>query len=87
MLVWRGKIIKKMDTKCPHGDFLCEFGCDAVNPFKIVVCGQLFTERKENEVAIPMEFKSGDRVYNPATENTPLSHFPNKGIIKRLSGG
>lgn len=76
MLVWRGNIIKKLETKCPHGDFLCEFGCDHVDPFKIVVCGQLFVERNENEVAIPMEFISGDRVYNPATEITPLSRFP-----------
>jgi len=73
MLVWRGKIIETLETKCPHGHFLCEFACDAVGPFKIVVCGQLFVERKENEVAIPMEFGSEDRVYNPATENTPLS--------------
>jgi hypothetical protein len=75
MLVWKGKILGKLDTPCKHGDFLCEFACDVVGPFNLVVCGQLFVERKENEVAIPMEFRSGDRVYSPATENTPLSHI------------
>lgn len=87
MLVWRGNIIEKLETKCPHGDFLCEFGCDVAGSFKIKVCGQLFAERKENEVAIPMEFVSNGRVYNPAAENTPLSRFPKKGIIKRILGG
>ncbi len=82
MLVWRGNIIEKLNTPCPHGDFLCEFGCDAVGSFKIVVCGQLFVERKENEVAIPMEFVSNGKVYNPAAENTPLSRIP-----RELSGG
>lgn len=73
MLVWRGKIIEKLETKCQHGHFLCEFGCDVAGSFKIVVCAQLFVERKENDVSIPMEFSSEDRVYDPATENTPLS--------------
>lgn len=84
MLVWRGKIIKKLDTKCPYGDFLCEFGCPEVEQFKLVVCGQLFVYRKENDVAIPMEFKSGERVYTPGTEDTPLCRSPKEN---ELSGG
>lgn len=83
MLVWRGKIIEKLDTECPHGHFLCEFGCDIEGPFKIVVCGQLFVERNENDVAIPMEFKSGDRVYNPADENTPVSRLTKERIEEK----
>jgi len=75
MLVWRGKIIKKLDTPCKHGDFLCEFACDVVGPFKLTVCGQLFVERNDNEVSIPMEFSSEGKVYNPAAENTPLSRL------------
>lgn len=73
MLVWRGKIIEKIDTECPHGDFLCEFDCHAVPPFRLWVCAQLFVERNGDDVTIPMEFKSGDMVYSPATETTPVS--------------
>lgn len=73
MLVWNGKIIEKIDTACPHGDYLCEFSCDVVGSFRLRVCAQLFVKRTGNDVAIPMEFKSGDKVYNPAAEKTPLS--------------
>ena len=73
MLVWKGKIIEKINTECPHGHFLCEFGCHEVGPFRLRVCAQLFVERNGDDVAIPMEFKSGDKVYNPAAEETPLS--------------
>lgn len=76
MLVWRGKIIEKLETKCPHGDFLCEFSCHEVPPFRVRVCAQLFVERNGDDVAIPMEFESGGKVYNPATEDTPLSKLP-----------
>ena len=74
MLVWRGKIKKTLDTPCPSGDFICEFSCDEIAPFRLKVCGRLFVEKNGNDVAIPMEFKMGDKVYNPAVENTPLSH-------------
>lgn len=75
MLVWKGKIIEKLETDCPHGDFLCEFDCEVVDSFKLVVCGQLFVERNDDDVAIPMEFSAGHKVYNPAVENTPLSYI------------
>lgn len=73
MLVWKGKIIKKLNTECQHGDYLCEFSCPEVPPFRVIVCAQLFVERNGDDVAIPMEFKMGDRVYSPAAESTPVS--------------
>jgi len=73
MLVWNGKIIEKLETKCPHGDFLCEFSCHEVGPFRLVVCAQLFVERNGDDVSIPMEFKMDGKVYSPAVEPTPVS--------------
>uniref|UniRef100_A0A6M3M3X9 Uncharacterized protein n=1 Tax=viral metagenome TaxID=1070528 RepID=A0A6M3M3X9_9ZZZZ len=73
MLVWKGKIIEKINTACPHGDYLCEFSCHEFGPFRLVVCAQLFVERNGDDVAIPMEFSSGDKVYSPGAEVTPLS--------------
>lgn len=74
MLVWKGKIIEKINTACPHGDYLCEFSCLEVSPFRLRVCAQLFVKRNGNNVDIPMEFKMGDRVYNTFAEQTPLSN-------------
>lgn len=76
MLVWKGKIIEKLETECPHGDFLCEFSCHEISPFRVIVCAQLFVERNGDDVAIPMQFKMGDKVYNPGLEDTPLSKLP-----------
>ena len=73
MLVWKGKIIEKINTECPHGDYLCEFSCHEFGPFRLVVCAQLFVERNGDDVAIPMKFSSGDKVYSPGAEVTPLS--------------
>ena len=74
MLVWKGKIIEKIDTACPHGDYLCEFSCPEIGPFRLRVCSRLFVERSGNNVEIPMEFQMGDRVYSTATEKTPVSN-------------
>jgi hypothetical protein len=72
MLVWKGKIIEKLNTECTHGDYVCEFACREIK-FRLRVCAQLFVERNGDDVAIPMEFKSGDKVYTPATQVTPIS--------------
>ncbi len=73
MLVWKGKIIEKLNTECPHGDYLCEFSCHEVPSFRVIVCGQLFVERNGDDVSIPMEFKMDGKVYSPAAEPTPVS--------------
>lgn len=83
MLVWKGKIIEKIDTGCKHGDYLCEFSCHILRSkhsilmpepsFRVLVCAQLFTERNGDDVEIPMEFEMDGRVYSPATEPTPVS--------------
>lgn len=78
MLVWKGKIIEKLPTNCPHGDFLCEFSCDEIKPFRLICCGQLFVERKENDVSIPMDFKDKNgKIYNTAVDITPVSRPSN----------
>lgn len=79
MLVWKGKIIEKINTECPHGDYLCEFSCHELGPFRLKVCAQLFVERNGKNVAIPMEFSSGGKVYSPAAEQTPFSHPAGNG--------
>ena len=76
MLVWNGKIIKKIDNECPYGDYLCEFSCEVIGPTNVIVCGQLFVEKGDKEgdkVSIPMDFKQGEKVYNPLAEDTPVS--------------
>lgn len=74
MLVWKGKIIEKLNTECPHGDYLCEFSCPEIGQFRLRVCSRLFVERSGNNVEIPMEYQMGDRVYSTATEKTPFSN-------------
>lgn len=76
MLVWKGKIIEKLDTECEHGDYICEFGCNEIKPFRLRVCGQLFVEKGDktgDDVSIPMKFWQEDRLYDPAVEKTSVS--------------
>lgn len=81
MLVWKGKIIEKLPTDCPHGDFLCEFGCNEVKPFRLICCGQLFVEKGDkvrDEISIPMDFKDEyGKIYNTAVDITPMSRPSN----------
>ena len=77
-LVWKGRILRELKGDCPHGDFVCEFACGEVKPFRLRVCGQLLTSREAGLVEVPMLFRdSGEpdsRVFNTATDITPLSY-------------
>lgn len=75
-LVWKGKIIEDLKTSCEFGDFLCEFECDEVNPFRLRVCSRIFIESGDkigDSVSIPMGFTMDGKLYNPVVENTPLT--------------
>lgn len=82
-LIWRGKILKKVDNNCSYGDYYCVFTCDCSKehgglegkPVFLKVCSQLFVDYKGDKVCIPMEFKSDDgRVYFPIEDKrTPFS--------------
>lgn len=75
-LVWRGKIIENLNTGCEHGDFLCEFECDYVEPFRLKICSRIFIqggEKVNDIVSIPMKFWMDGKLYDPAAEDTPVT--------------
>lgn len=78
MLVWKGRIVEKLPTRCEYGDYECIFECDEIEPFRLLVCSRLFVDKDNcigDEVYIPMGFKMDGKLYNPATEDTPLSYL------------
>ena len=81
MLVWQGKIIEKLPTDCEYGDFLCEFGCNEVKPFRLICCEQLFVDKGNkvgDDISIPMGFKDENgKIYNTAVDVTHLSRPSN----------
>ena len=59
-LVWKGIVVKQMNTSCESRDYLCSFDCSCPEEtggggtFTLYVCSQLFVWRKRNRVEIPV---------------------------------